>query len=141
MLPSTTEATCRLRPISVTVPGFFLNEKDEARAATRRPLIFDNTFNSSSASPSEKYSRSLSPPMFVNGITATEFLQVSGQKPTAYQRMMMMTSAQVAGIGIRAMLKGRYSVVPGFLNWLTALFTFVTPDPLNAAAAYRLMKN
>jgi uncharacterized protein len=75
------------------------------------------------------------------GITATEFLQVSGQKPTAYQRMMMMTSAQVAEVGIKAMLKGRYSVVPGFLNWLTALFTFVTPDPVNAAAAYRLMKN
>jgi uncharacterized protein len=75
------------------------------------------------------------------GITATEFLQVSGQKPTAYQRMMMMTSAEVAAIGVKAMLKGKYNVVPGFLNWLTALFTFVTPDPVNAAAAYRLMKN
>jgi len=75
------------------------------------------------------------------GITATEFLQVSGQKPTAYQRMMMMTSADVAAIGIQAMLKGRYSVVPGFLNWLTSLFTMITPDPVNAAAAYRLMKN
>jgi len=75
------------------------------------------------------------------GITATEFLQVSGQRPTAYQRMMMMTSADVAAIGIKAMLKGRYSVVPGFLNWLTALFTMITPDPVNAAAAYRLMKN
>lgn len=75
------------------------------------------------------------------GITATEFLKVSGQKPTAYQRLMMMSSADVARIGIRAMLKGRYSVVPGFLNWLTALFTMVTPDPVNAAAAYRLMKN
>ena len=75
------------------------------------------------------------------GITATEFLQVSGQKPTAYQRMMMMTSADVAAIGVKAMLKGRYSVVPGFLNWLTALFTMITPDPVNAAAAYRLMKN
>jgi short-subunit dehydrogenase len=75
------------------------------------------------------------------GITATEFLQVSGQTPTAYQRMMLMTSADVARIGIAAMLKGRYSVVPGFLNWLTALFTMVTPDRVNAAAAYRLMKN
>lgn len=75
------------------------------------------------------------------GITATEFLQVSGQKPTAYQRMMMMTSSEVAAIGVKAMLKGRYSVVPGFLNWLTALFTMITPDPVNAAAVYRLMKN
>ena len=75
------------------------------------------------------------------GITATEFLQVSGQKPTAYQRMMMMSSADVARIGIKAMLAGRYSVVPGFLNRLTALFTMITPDRINAAAAYRLMKN
>jgi short-subunit dehydrogenase len=75
------------------------------------------------------------------GITATEFLQVSGQKPTAYQRLMMMSSADVARIGVKAMLRGRYSVIPGFLNWLTVLFTFVTPDPVNAAAAYRLMKN
>jgi uncharacterized protein len=75
------------------------------------------------------------------GITATEFLQVSGQKKTWYQERMMMTSAEVAAIGIRAMLARRYSVVPGFLNWLTSLFTMVTPDPVNAAAAWRLMKN
>lgn len=75
------------------------------------------------------------------GITATEFLKVSGQKPTPYQRFMMMGSAEVARIGIQAMLAGRYSVVPGFLNWLMALTTMVTPDPVNAAAAYRLMKN
>ena len=73
--------------------------------------------------------------------TATEFLQVSGQKPTAYQRLMMMRSDDVARIGIEAMLKGRYSVVPGFLNWLIALSTMITPDRVNAAAAYRLMKN
>jgi short-subunit dehydrogenase len=75
------------------------------------------------------------------GVTATEFLQVSGQKTTAYQRLMMMTSAEVAAIGVKAMLKGRYSVVPGFLNWLAALMTMVTPDRVNAATAYRLMKN
>jgi len=75
------------------------------------------------------------------GITATEFLQVSGQKPTAYQRMMMMTSAQVAAVGVTAMLKGRYGVVPGFLNWLASLFTMIMPDSVNAAMAYRLMKN
>lgn len=75
------------------------------------------------------------------GVTATEFLQVSGQKPTAYQRLLMMTSAEVAAIGVRAMLKRRYNVVPGFLNWLVSVFTFITPDPVNAATAARLMKN
>ena len=47
----------------------------------------------------------------------------------------------VAAIGVKAMLKGRYSVVPGFLNWLAALMTMITPDRVNAAAAYRMMKN
>jgi uncharacterized protein len=75
------------------------------------------------------------------GVTATEFLQVSGQRTTWYQRALMMTSADVAAIGIRAMLKRKYSVVPGFLNWLIASFTFVTPDPINAAMAYQVMKN
>lgn len=75
------------------------------------------------------------------GITATEFLEVSGQRKTWYQRALMMTSADVARIGIRAMLKRRYSIVPGVLNWLTALFTMVTPDRVNAAVAYQAMKN
>jgi uncharacterized protein len=75
------------------------------------------------------------------GVTATEFLQVSGQKSTWYQRTLMMTSPQVAALGIRAMLKRRYTLVPGFLNWITALFTNLTPDPVNAALAYRVMKN
>ena len=75
------------------------------------------------------------------GVTATEFLQVSGQKTTWYQRFIMMTSPEVAAAGIEAMLKRRYTIVPGFLNWLTALVTNLTPDPANAAMAYRLMKN
>jgi uncharacterized protein len=75
------------------------------------------------------------------GVTATEFLQVSGQNKTWYQQMLMMTSAEVAAIGIRAMLRRRYSVVPGFLNWLTSMFTFITPDRVNAALAYQVMKN
>lgn len=75
------------------------------------------------------------------GVTATEFLKVSGQRTTFYQRALMMTSPQVAAIGIKAMLKRRYSVVPGFMNWLTAIFTFITPDPVNAHIAYQAMKN
>ncbi|HUR40100.1 MAG TPA: SDR family oxidoreductase [Verrucomicrobiae bacterium] len=75
------------------------------------------------------------------GVTATEFLQVSGQRRTWFHNATMMTSAKVAAIGIDAMLKRRYSVVPGFMNWLTALFTNLTPDPVNAAITYRAMKN
>jgi hypothetical protein len=75
------------------------------------------------------------------GITDTEFHQVAGQERGWFHRMTMMSSAQVAAIGVRAMLKRRYSVVPGFLNWLMAVFTMVTPDPINAAVAYQVMKN
>jgi uncharacterized protein len=75
------------------------------------------------------------------GVTATEFLQVSGQKHTWFHNLTMMTSESVARAGIRAMLKRRYSVVPGWMNWLTTLFTFITPDPINAAVTWQAMKN
>ncbi len=59
------------------------------------------------------------------GVTATEFLGVAGQKPTAYQRLSMMESERVVRVGIRAMLRRRMSVVPGFFNafsvWLNRL--------------------
>lgn len=74
------------------------------------------------------------------GVTATEFLQVSGQKPTLYQRLMMMTSAQVARVGIRAMLRGKPSVVPGWLNKLTAWSMRFTPRRLMAWSAWFTMK-
>jgi len=75
------------------------------------------------------------------GVTATEFLQVSGQKRTWFHNATMMTSSEVAAAGIRAMLRRRYSIVPGFMNWLASLFTNLTPDPVNAAFTYRAMKN
>ena len=67
------------------------------------------------------------------GITATEFLKVSGQTPTLYQRLAMMQSPEVARIGIAAMLKGRASVVPGFANKLGVFLPRLLP--LNASAA------
>ena len=73
------------------------------------------------------------------GITATEFLQVSGQQASLYQRMAMMQSADVTRIGIESMLKGKPSVVPGRLNALTAWSNRLMPRRLSAAIAYRLM--
>ncbi len=74
------------------------------------------------------------------GITATEFLKVSGQKPTPYQKLMMMTSPSVARIGIRAMLAGRSSIVPGLANSLAAWSTRFTPRRLSTWIAYRVMR-
>jgi len=75
------------------------------------------------------------------GVTATEFLKVSGQKPTWYHRLTMMSSAEVARAGVRRMLARRGSSVIGWLNWLAAFTVRFTPRPLALALGYGLMKN
>jgi len=75
------------------------------------------------------------------GVTATEFLAVSGQKPTLYQRMAMMQSRPVCEIGIRAMFKRKGSVVPGLLNKLTAFSIRFTPRRMATWLAFLLMRN
>jgi short-subunit dehydrogenase len=61
------------------------------------------------------------------GVAATEFLSTAGQKPTLYQRTMMMQSADVARIGIRSMLQRRPSVVTGLANSLLAFSNRLVP--------------
>jgi hypothetical protein len=73
------------------------------------------------------------------GITATEFLEVSGQQRTLYQRMMMMQSTDVARIGIRAMLKRKPEVVPGWLNSFSAILTRLFPRSFTAVVAEQMM--
>ncbi len=74
------------------------------------------------------------------GITATEFLHVSGQKPSLYQRLAVMQSPEVARIGIRAMLAGRRSIVPGVVNTLTAWSTRLMPRHTSTWVTSLLMK-
>jgi uncharacterized protein len=73
------------------------------------------------------------------GVTKTEFLEVAGQKPSLYQRAMMMKSADVTRIAVDAMLKGKASVVPGFKNAAVALSMRFMPRQLAAMAAERSM--
>ena len=73
------------------------------------------------------------------GVTATEFLKVSGQSPSLYQRVMMMDSASVTRIGIEAMLHRRSSVIPGFMNSLAAFSTRLMPRRMQAAVAHMSM--
>jgi hypothetical protein len=71
-LPSRTAPTFSLRaivPMSVSLP---LKENADVRAATCSSLISLSELSSSSVSPSEKYSCSLSPLRFTNGSTAIE---------------------------------------------------------------------
>ena len=74
------------------------------------------------------------------GVTRTEFLEVAGQKMTSYQRLTMMESANVARIGIDAMLKGRSSVVAGGFNALAAWSMRLIPRQFQAAMSNLVMK-
>ncbi|MBO9540771.1 SDR family oxidoreductase [bacterium] len=74
------------------------------------------------------------------GVTATAFLEVSGQAPTFYQRLAMMRSPEVTRIGLQALLRRQSSVVPGLLNAVTAWSTRLMPRPFAAAVAHRLMR-
>jgi uncharacterized protein len=75
------------------------------------------------------------------GITATSFLAVSGQKATAYQRMVMMQSLPVAKIGLKGLFNNVPSVVPGLGNKLTILSNRFTPRAIQSKIAGLLMKN
>jgi uncharacterized protein len=73
------------------------------------------------------------------GVTQTEFFQVAGQKLTAYQRLAMMPSVTVARIGLRALLRGRSSVVAGWPNAIVAGAMRFIPQPWAAALAHWVM--
>lgn len=74
------------------------------------------------------------------GVTATEFLQVSGQEKTLYQRMVMMKSKDVVRAGIDGLRKNKPSVLPGFMNKLAIFSLRLTPRRWWAAIAYQTMK-
>jgi short-subunit dehydrogenase len=75
------------------------------------------------------------------GVTRTEFFAAAEQKAlTRYQRMMMMPSADVARIGVRAMVRGRSCVVPGLLNALGTWMVRFVPRRLATAVAHRMMR-
>lgn len=75
------------------------------------------------------------------GVTATAFLQVSGQRKTLFQKITMMQPAQVAQIGVDAMLSRRGSAIAGWMNGLAAHSNRMTPTAISTAVAERLMRN
>ncbi|MGI9385549.1 MAG: SDR family NAD(P)-dependent oxidoreductase [Methyloligellaceae bacterium] len=74
------------------------------------------------------------------GITATEFLEVAGQRPTLYQRLFMMPSDAVVRTGLKAMLARKPSVIPGLGNKLLAFGVRLMPRRALTRVAYFLMK-
>lgn len=76
------------------------------------------------------------------GVTKTEFLVVSGQQPTLYQRLSMMQSTDVVRIALNALWHGQPSVIPGFMNALTIfLSTRLMPRWMSIRLAYATMQS
>lgn len=75
------------------------------------------------------------------GITATEFFTTAGQeKLSLYQRATMMSPATAVSIGLRAMLRGRASVVPGLVNSFFAWGVGVLPRPWQVRISSAFMR-
>lgn len=75
------------------------------------------------------------------GVTRTAFLDVAGQAPNTFQKATMMESAEVARIGVDAMLAGRSSIVTGALNTFNAWFASMLPRSWAAAIGARAMRD
>jgi len=69
------------------------------------------------------------------GVTETEFLEVSGQERNLFHRLTMMPPRRVTEAGLRAVLRGKPSVVPGVANKLAAFSLRFMPRRLQAAVA------
>ena len=73
------------------------------------------------------------------GMSATGFATAAQQKITPALKLLMMRPAPVVLAGIRALQAGRISVVPGWANKATVMFTKVTPRWLHQAVFSRVM--
>jgi short-subunit dehydrogenase len=93
-------------------------------------LLFGEAFNY------ELRDTNVSCTVLAPGFTDTEFLQVAGQTPSLYERLVMMPSTRAAQVGIRAMLARRSSVVPGWINALTVWILRLLPRRAAAFFAY-----
>ena len=74
------------------------------------------------------------------GLMDTGFFEVSGYQPRAFLRRTMIPPSKVAAVGLKAMFRGRSSVVVGGLNRLTAFSNRFTSRRLQAKLAYRMSK-
>jgi short-subunit dehydrogenase len=73
------------------------------------------------------------------GMSDTGFATAAQQKITPALKLLMMQPAPVVRAGIRALQAGRISVVPGWANKATAMFTKATPRWLHQTVFARVM--
>lgn len=74
------------------------------------------------------------------GYTETEFLAVTGQQKTTYQKVFGMQSPAVVEAGISAMLKAKPSIVPGFGNQLAVFSLRFISRSMATALAHLTMR-
>jgi short-subunit dehydrogenase len=77
----------------------------------------------------------------IPGPATTEFFDVSGQKPTLYNRLSNMSSGAVARDCVKAMVQGRSSVVVGWGNWASMLIAKFLPRRWMAWISWQMMRN
>ena len=73
------------------------------------------------------------------GMSDTGFATAAQQKITPALKLLMMQPAPVVRAGIRALQAGRISVVPGWANKASVMFTRATPRWLHQAVFARIM--
>lgn len=74
------------------------------------------------------------------GITTTEFNAVADAKTPGVMDMSILSSEQVARIGLRAMFRRRRAIVPGIINKLNAFFSQVFHRGVITSVAGGLLK-
>jgi hypothetical protein len=73
------------------------------------------------------------------GMSNTGFATAAQQKITLALKLLMMQPAPVVRAGIRALQRGKISVVPGWANKAAVLFSWATPRWLHDAVFSRIM--
>jgi short-subunit dehydrogenase len=74
------------------------------------------------------------------GLTDTEFHDVANHQKPAWMKAVTMTAEQVARISLKAMFKGKRTVIPGFVNWISAVTALRTPKFMVIPLAARTMR-
>lgn len=75
------------------------------------------------------------------GPVKTEFFDQVDQELTWYQHLTMMERDKVASMAVRAMLRQRMTIVPGFMNALAVWMVRFLPRRFVRWFAYQTMKN
>lgn len=75
------------------------------------------------------------------GIADTEFFAVAGQSPGLYHKITRMSVERAVDAGLRAVLSGRSSVLPGAINKLGAFCTRLLPRRIQSAITNWLMRS